>query len=146
MFKKIIEWLSRKGVKAKFKFECSECDWSEIKKLCGYGVFEWDDMLDYVENSHAKDTRTGDDSCTGHIQITEAQISNDGKSIELEDGSALGFCVDCFWVKLLVINEGIDVYSLYKLLEREMKLSHNKLGGHICDPSARKLLIRLHQE
>jgi hypothetical protein len=146
MFKKIIEWLSRKGVKSKFKFECSECDWSKTEKLRGYGIFEWDDMFDSVKNSHWRDTRIGDDLCTGHIQITEAQISYDGKLLELEDGSALGFCVDCFWVKLLVINEGIDVYSLYKLLEREMKLSHNKLGGRMCDHSARKLLIRLHQE
>lgn len=145
MFKKIIEWLSRNDVKARFKFECSECDWSETKKLHGYGIFAWDDMLDYVENLHAKDTRIGDDSCTGHIQITGARISYDGKYLELEDGSALGFCVDCFWAKLLVINEGINVYSLYRLLEREMKLSHRKLGGHMCNPSAKKLLIRLHQ-
>ncbi len=145
MFKKIIEWLSRKGVKAKFEFACSECDWVYTKKLQRYGIFAWDDLLDYANNSHERDTRVGDASCAGFVKIRHARISYENKSLELEDGSALGFCVDCFWTKLLVVKKGVNVDSLYKLLEREMKISHNKLGGHTCNRSARKLLIRLHQ-
>jgi len=141
-----MEWPSREGIKAQFIFECSECDWVSKEKLERYGSLGWSEMFERIEEQHKQKQYTADNPCRGLVKIRDARISYENKSLELEDGSALGFCTDCFWVGLFVIKKGIEVNSLYELLKQRMKLSHNKLGGHTCNPSARKLLIRLHQE
>lgn len=145
MFTRVIEWLSRKGVKAKFKFECSECNWILKEKLKKYGDIAWNEMLERAEEQHKQKQCIGDNPCRGFVKIRDAYIYHADKSLALEDGSALGFCVDCFWAKLMVVKKDVKVDSLYKLLEREMKISHKQLGGRACNPSARNLLIRLHK-
>ena len=145
MFDKVMELSSRGDTEAEFKFECSECNWTSTERLEKYGNNAWNELLSRADDQHKQKQCVGDNPCRGFVKIRCAYITHEDKSLELEDGSALGFCADCFWAKLLVVKKGVKIDSLYKLLDQEMKFSHNKLGGHACNPSARELLIRLHQ-
>jgi hypothetical protein len=144
--KKIVERFFHKTPKARFKFTCSRCSWSKIEKLENCCTVGWDKMLDHATLLHKQKQPGNEEPCDGMIMVTWVRIYNENKILELEDDSVLGFCFDCFWAKLVVLKENVDISSVYKLLERDMRRSHKQSKGRRCNPSAMKLFINLHKE